>query len=294
MMIIAGAISAARAKSTMTAVLSLGVSGYGMALTFLFFGAPDLAMTQFSVETLTAVIFVLVFYHFRGFGELSATGVRARDTSRSGFIRRLDRDPCCSSSAHPSPQCVWPAISLKWAAPRSRPQYRQRDIGRFSSSRHPRRDYGSGHGGPGGPGRSATWTRGQKLMTSLILRIATRVLMPLLLLYGMFLLLRGHNAPGGGFAGGLVVAAAYALHSFAFGVIAARRALLVDPSRLIGTGLLFALGSGLLPLCLENPFLHRCGSIPAMGIGTPTLFDPGVFLVVIGVVTTMTFTLVEE
>ena len=59
MMIIAGAISAARAKSTMNAVLSLGVSGYGMALTFLFFGAPDLAMTQFSVETLTAVIFVL-------------------------------------------------------------------------------------------------------------------------------------------------------------------------------------------------------------------------------------------
>ena len=80
MMIIAGALSAARAKSTMTAVLSLGVSGYGMALTFLFFGAPDLAMTQFSVETLTAVIFVLVFYHFRGFGELSPTGVRARDT----------------------------------------------------------------------------------------------------------------------------------------------------------------------------------------------------------------------
>jgi multicomponent Na+:H+ antiporter subunit A len=80
LMTIAGALSAARAKSTMTAVLSLGVSGYGMALTFLFFGAPDLAMTQFSVETLTAVIFVLVFYHFRGFGELSPMGVRVRDT----------------------------------------------------------------------------------------------------------------------------------------------------------------------------------------------------------------------
>src|SRR6476661_79877 len=92
-------------------------------------------------------------------------------------------------------------------------------------------------------------------MTSLILRTATRVLMPLLLLYGLFLLLRGHNAPGGGFAGGLVVAAAYALHSFAFGVNAARRALLVDPSRLIGTGLLLALGSGLLPLAINRAFL---------------------------------------
>ena len=75
-------------------------------------------------------------------------------------------------------------------------------------------------------------------MSSLIVRTAARVLMPLLLMYGIFLLLRGHNAPGGGFAGGLVVAAAYSLSSFAFGPAAARRALIVDPSRLIGVGLL--------------------------------------------------------
>ena len=68
-------------------------------------------------------------------------------------------------------------------------------------------------------------------MTSLILRTATRALMPLLLLYGLFLLLRGHNAPGGGFAGGLVVAAAYALHAFAYGVDAARRAVIIDTSQ---------------------------------------------------------------
>jgi multicomponent Na+:H+ antiporter subunit B len=131
-------------------------------------------------------------------------------------------------------------------------------------------------------------------MTSLILRTATRVLMPLLLLYGLFLLLRGHNAPGGGFAGGLVVAAAYALHSFAFGVNAARRALLVDPSRLIGTGLLLALGSGLLPLAMNRAFLTSLWLNSNLGLGTPMLFDLGVFLVVIGVVLTMTFTLVEE
>ena len=114
-------------------------------------------------------------------------------------------------------------------------------------------------------------------MTSLILRTATRVLMPLLLLYGLFLLLRGHNAPGGGFAGGLVVAAAYALHSFAFGVTAARRALLVDPSRLIGAGLLFALGSGLLPLLLGKSFLTSMWLSTGMGLGTPTLFDAECF-----------------
>jgi multicomponent Na+:H+ antiporter subunit A len=81
LMTIAGALSAVRARATMTAVLSLGVSGYGVALTFLFFGAPDLAMTQFSVETLTAIIFTLVFYHFRRFRSLSKRTIRLRDLS---------------------------------------------------------------------------------------------------------------------------------------------------------------------------------------------------------------------
>ena len=131
-------------------------------------------------------------------------------------------------------------------------------------------------------------------MTSLILRTGSRVLMPLLLLFGVFLLLRGHNAPGGGFAGGLVVAAAYALHSFAFGVVAARRALLVDPSRLIGSGLLLALASAIVPLVLGEPLLKSIWIDANAGLGTPLFFDIGVFLVVIGVVLTMTFTLAEE
>ena len=58
-------------------------------------------------------------------------------------------------------------------------------------------------------------------MTSSILQTATRFLMPLLLLFAVFLLLRGHNEPGGGFVGGLVVAAAFVLYSIAYGVAAA-------------------------------------------------------------------------
>jgi multicomponent Na+:H+ antiporter subunit B len=131
-------------------------------------------------------------------------------------------------------------------------------------------------------------------MSTLIVRTAARILMPLLLLYGLFLLLRGHNAPGGGFAGGLVVAAAYSLSAFAFGVPAARRALLVDPSRLIGAGLLLALGSGLLPVLMAKPFLTAQWLAPSLGLGTPLLFDVGVFCVVVGVVVTITFTLGEE
>jgi multicomponent Na+:H+ antiporter subunit A len=77
--IVAAAVSAAVARSNMAAVLSLGGVGYGVALVYALFSAPDLAMTQFAVETLTVVIFVLVFRQFSGAGELSSRAVRTRD-----------------------------------------------------------------------------------------------------------------------------------------------------------------------------------------------------------------------
>jgi multicomponent Na+:H+ antiporter subunit A len=79
MLIVAGALSAVSARSTMVAVLSLGVVGYGVAVMYALLGAPDLAMTQFAVETLTVVIFVLVFSRLRGYAELSSRVVRVRD-----------------------------------------------------------------------------------------------------------------------------------------------------------------------------------------------------------------------
>jgi multicomponent Na+:H+ antiporter subunit A len=78
-LIVAGALSAALATSNMTAVLSLGVVGYGVAVIYALLGAPDLAMTQFAVEALTVVIFVLVFSKLRGFGDLSSRFVKVRD-----------------------------------------------------------------------------------------------------------------------------------------------------------------------------------------------------------------------
>jgi multicomponent Na+:H+ antiporter subunit B len=122
--------------------------------------------------------------------------------------------------------------------------------------------------------------------------------MPLLLLFAVFLLLRGHNQPGGGFVGGLVVAASFVLYAIAFGVDAARRALLVQPSRLLGTGLLVALVSGLPGPAIGRPFMTAIWTTVAAGraeldVGTPLVFDIGVFLAVIGVVLTIVFTLTE-
>lgn len=135
-------------------------------------------------------------------------------------------------------------------------------------------------------------------MTSSILRTAARFLMPLLLLFAIFLLLRGHNEPGGGFVGGLVVSAAYVLYAAAYGAAASRRALPVDASTLLSAGLLAALASGLPAVLMGKPFLTalwaRIGAGPlAVSVGTPLVFDAGVFLTVIGVVLTIVFTLAD-
>jgi multicomponent Na+:H+ antiporter subunit B len=134
----------------------------------------------------------------------------------------------------------------------------------------------------------------------LILPTAARLLLPLLLLFSIFLLLRGHNLPGGGFAAGLVAAAAFALYAVATNVPTARRALGVAPRTLLGAGLLVALLSGLVPVMIGQPFLTGLwGSLPVPGIGnvdlgTPLLFDIGVYLVVIGMTLTIVLALAEE
>lgn len=136
-------------------------------------------------------------------------------------------------------------------------------------------------------------------MTSLILRTTARYLTPLLLIFSVFLFWRGHNQPGGGFAGGLVAAVPFAIFSIAFGAAEARRVLHVEPHVLIATGLLTALVSGVLSLLVGDPFLTsswgslRLPGLPSLELGTPVLFDLGVYLLVIGVTLSIIFALEE-
>lgn len=135
-------------------------------------------------------------------------------------------------------------------------------------------------------------------MNSLILATATRAIVPLLLLFSVFLLLRGHNEPGGGFVGGLVAASTYALYAFSQGMKEARQALFVDPTILIALGLAIAVGSAVFPLAKGLPLmtgLWREQPIPILGkLGTPFVFDVGVYFVVIGVVLTIIIPLAED
>ena len=135
-------------------------------------------------------------------------------------------------------------------------------------------------------------------MDSPILRSGTRFLVPLMLLFSLFLLVRGHNEPGGGFVGGLVAAAAFALVLLAEGLARARRLLRLDPPALIASGLLVALASGVPALLAGQAFMTGAWlktPLPVLGkVGTPVVFDVGVYLVVLGITLAILFGLAEE
>jgi multicomponent Na+:H+ antiporter subunit B len=134
-------------------------------------------------------------------------------------------------------------------------------------------------------------------LNSVILRTGTVFLLPLLLLVSVVILLRGHNEPGGGFVGGLTAATAMLLHMLAFGPEQSRRLLPVSPESLIGMGLLLALFSGLPGMVLDTPLFSSVWTdfepIKGVKVGTPLIFDIGVYFTVAGVVLLMIFEIAE-
>lgn len=138
-------------------------------------------------------------------------------------------------------------------------------------------------------------------MNSLIFKTVSRFLVGLMLLFSIFLLLRGHNEPGGGFIGGLVAAAGVVVYGLAEGPAAVRDILRVDPRAIAMTGLLMALLAGVIAVFAAAPFLTGLwvfiGATPedkGLALGTPLLFDIGVYLVVVGGVLGMVVALEEE
>lgn len=131
-------------------------------------------------------------------------------------------------------------------------------------------------------------------MKSLILTTGSRLLIALFLVFSLYVLLRGHNAPGGGFIGGLIAACGFAIHAFAAGVAEARRALWLDPRTLAVLGLICALVAGLMAWPLgAAPFAGLWTEVAGYKISSVLLFDIGVYLAVVGGILTLIFALEE-
>lgn len=132
-------------------------------------------------------------------------------------------------------------------------------------------------------------------MNSIILAAVARIFFAIMLAGSLWMLLRGHNEPGGGFIGGLFGAAAFSTLALALGVETARRMLLVHPMVLMGAGLMLAFGSGVPGLVTDASFLtHQWGSLAGIKLGTTIIFDLGVYLVVVGGVLSFMFRLFAE
>jgi multisubunit Na+/H+ antiporter MnhB subunit len=138
-------------------------------------------------------------------------------------------------------------------------------------------------------------------MSTVILRTAARFLVPLSLLFALYIYFKGHQSPGGGFVAGLVTAVAVIVHRMAFGRASLRHVMRVRERTLVAVGLLLALGTAVLALPLGLPFftsghgyLELPGAAAPFAWATVMAFDLGVMLVVTGVVVGMINALSEE
>lgn len=136
-------------------------------------------------------------------------------------------------------------------------------------------------------------------MRTLIFRTAAPYLTALMLIFSVFVLLRGHNEPGGGFIGGLIAASAFAIHGIAFGVPAVRRSLHFHPMAISGFGLFIAACAGLMSFVFGVPFLTGLWASPAffgvtVDVSTVMVFDIGVYFVVVGAITSIALALEER
>ena len=138
-------------------------------------------------------------------------------------------------------------------------------------------------------------------MKSVILRAGTRFLSGILLVFSLYMLLRGHNEPGGGFIGGLIGATGFVLYAIACGTRDARKALRVPPQDIAVVGLGTALVAGLIAALFGDAlftgqWLFLGGSETEKGfpLSTVLIFDIGVYLVVFGSILSLVFAMEEE
>ncbi|WP_300457252.1 MnhB domain-containing protein [Desulfobacula sp.] len=132
-------------------------------------------------------------------------------------------------------------------------------------------------------------------MESVILKTATRLMVGLMLVFAVYLLLRGHHEPGGGFSAALVTGTAFALFAITEGPGRLRQAIRIRPEIISATGLTLGAGSGLPALVMGKPYLTGAWwSFNTLALGTPMIFDMGVFLAVLGAILAVLLALEEN
>lgn len=133
-------------------------------------------------------------------------------------------------------------------------------------------------------------------MQSVILKTATRLMVGMILVFAVYLLLRGHHEPGGGFIAALVAGTGFALFAIAEGPRKVRLAVRLRPATIALSGLSLAIIAGMPAVFASQPFLTGIwwNLGPKLAVGTPLIFDIGVFLAVLGAILAILLTLEES
>lgn len=319
---VAAAAGAMVMRNRLAAVLLVGVTGYGAGVMFVLHGAPDLALTQFLVETLTLVVFVLVLRKLpaeidegRSFGRkplraLLAIGVGIMVTLVGAYamngrstrpIAELLPDAAYLLGDGRNVVNVilvdiraWDtfgeiSVLLVAATGVASLVFRNR---RFGSA--PRVSDAPNSMDSSQAASEITWLSGSDLIDPkhrvLVLEVTTRLVFPTVMMLSVYFFFSGHNAPGGGFAGGLTAGLALVLRYLAGGRYELGETLPYDAGKVLGVGLLFAGGAALTSLFLGAPVLSSATfevTLPILGdikMVTALFFDAGVYLIVVGLV----------
>lgn len=296
---LAGGLAAARARSLLTAMISVGLVGLVAALTFMLNGAPDLALTQFAVESLVVVLLTVVLLALplhtpptRTRGERRMDAMLATVLATLLLIAFLDMEGAPPYGALPA---FFGEQSLASAFGRNVVNVILVDFRGFDTL---------GETTVISLAAVLAWsllgprTPAERLPVSheapFILAITSRIFFWLLATISVVILVRGHNEIGGGFVGGLVAALAFSIVALSHGVGRASAMLHVRPLTLVGVGLSLAALSGLPGLLVRGAYLSQLWlDTEVAGIhihqGTALLFDLGVYVVVLGGVLSFLF-----
>ncbi len=300
---VAGATGAAVMPGRVALVATLGASGLGLAMVFLAAHAPDVAITQLMVETLTVIFLALVL---RRLPPTRLVGSRKPAARRFHALIAILIGTVVSMMMLMTVSQPLPGDIAQWYLDNSLPGGKGANVVNVILVDFRALDTlgeilvvglaglaAATLLGTGKPGRGAS--EGSPDFGSVLLRQAILPLSALLALIALVLLWRGHNLPGGGFIGGLVAASAAVLLALAFGVNRARAVLRLPPVTMTAVGLTLAAGAGVIGLVQGQAFLTGNWIFPAgLPLGTPLLFDLGVFLTVLGAVLHMLFRLLER
>jgi multicomponent Na+:H+ antiporter subunit A len=311
--IVGAGLAAAAVRRRFTAALFLGVTGYSMAGLFVIQGAPDLALTQVAIESLTTVLFVLVLRRLPDRFE-SQTPLWRR-TIRIGIAATVGLTVfafAITAGSQDPPTPVSDSM-VELAEPEGHGRnvvnvilvdFRGFDtlgeitvmtaaaIGTVALARAGRRPSTAGVPDRAGEGRNAVPP--PVAVTRLVtLEVSMRLLFTVVMVGSLYLLFVGHNQPGGGFAGGIVAGAAVALRYISGGIAEVRRLSRGQPWLVLGSGVLISSLTALLPLLFGGSVLETYFwtlDLPLVGdvkLTSALAFDIGVYLVVVGLVLMM-------